>query len=239
MFLKAVLDILFPPRCHLCKAFVPGGEDIHICPACRGKGSVIVAPFCEKCGVPFLTERGSNHVCGTCMIQPPPYTSARAAFLYEGSVRELIHRFKYGNKVQSCRPLALLTAQHLASFVAAEDPDMLVPVPLHPKRLRHRCFNQAVLLSEILGKMWYLPVLRSNLRRIRWTEPQISLTAEERVRNVRGAFAVSNAKALTGKKLVLVDDVYTTGSTVTECAKVLMATGAEAVSVVTVARAVR
>jgi ComF family protein len=157
--------------------------------------------------------------------------------LYDGAVKALIHRFKYDNKVQSRRPLGLLAAKQLMPFVTGVEPDVLVPVPLHRKRLRHRCFNQAVLLSEILGREWRLPILRTNLRRIRWTEPQINLSAEERVRNVRGAFSVTNPGDLAGKRVVLVDDVYTTGSTVGECARVLIAAGTEAVYVVTVARA--
>ncbi len=236
-FVKALLDVILPPRCHLCRSFIQGEEDIHICTMCRETITLINAPICEMCGVPFQTEGGCNHVCGACLSSPPPYTAARAALLFEGKTKELIHRFKYGNKSQCSRPLGLLTIQHLAQFVTAISPDVLLPVPLHPKRLRHRSFNQALLLSEILGKAWHLPISRSNLQRIRWTEPQINLSAEERVRNVRGAFAVTDPQALSGKRVVLVDDVYTTGSTVAECARVLKGAGTEAVYVATVARA--
>ncbi len=171
------------------------------------------------------------------MRAPPPFSAARAALLFEGRTKDLIHSFKYGNRTQTCRPLGLLAAQHLTEFVTAIGPDILLPVPLHPKRLRHRCFNQALLLSEILGGAWRVPISRTNLRRIRWTEPQIKLSAVERVRNVQGAFAIANPETLAGKRVVLVDDVYTTGSTVAECARVLNAAGAESVYVATVARA--
>ncbi len=185
----------------------------------------------------FYVGKGEQPGLRSCLTNPPPYTLARSAFVYEGSIKALIHRFKYDRKVQCCRPLGLLAAQSLAPFVTTMSPVHLIQVPRHPKRLRHRCFNQAVLLGDILGKKWQIPVSRSNLRRIRRTEPQISLSGEERVRNVRGAFAVTEHASLDGKRIVLVDDVYTTGSTASESARALRAAGTEAVFVVTVARA--
>jgi ComF family protein len=157
--------------------------------------------------------------------------------LFDGPVRDLVHRFKYGKKVQHCRPLGLLTARHLEAFVVSFGADLIIPVPLHVKRLRERGFNQAVLLGEFLAKQWRLPLSRNNLRRIRWTEPQISLSAGERRDNVRGAFAVRDAASVRNRRIILVDDVYTTGSTVTECSRILMRNGAEEVAVLTIARA--
>jgi ComF family protein len=158
--------------------------------------------------------------------------------LFDGPVRELIHRLKYNGRVQLCRPLGLLTGQQLGPFAETASADLVIPVPLHIKRLRQRGFNQAVLLGEILSREWRLPLSRRNLRRIRWTEPQIKLTAAERVANVRGAFAVSAPALLRGKRIILVDDVYTTGSPVAECTRVLFKAEAAEVCVVTVARAV-
>jgi ComF family protein len=158
--------------------------------------------------------------------------------IYEGECRELVHAYKYRYKTHLRRPLALLTAAPLRDFVAACAPDSIVPVPLHVRRLRERGFNQAVLLGEIWAREWGIPLERSAMRRIRWTEPQISLTAAQRRDNVKGAFAVGNACVVRGRRILLVDDVYTTGSTVKECAHVLKAAGASEVAVVTVARAV-
>ena len=188
--------------------------------------------------MPFLTEGGIDHICSDCIGKPPPFTAARGAVHYAGAVRELVHRFKYGGKVQLCRPLALLAAGPLAAFAAESCADCIMPVPLHRKRLRQRGFNQAVLLGNILAKKWHLPHYRHNLRRIRWTEPQIQLTARERRENVAGAFALQDAASVRGRRIILVDDVYTTGSTAAECARTLRGGGAEAVFVVTVARAV-
>ncbi len=236
--LKAFLDILFPPLCHACKRFIHDAGELHLCPECLAGSPPIASPRCTVCGLPFLTEGGIDHPCGGCMDTPPQFAAARAAVLFEGPVRELVHRFKYGKKVQHSRPLALLAARELAGFAAESAADLVIPVPLHRKRLRQRGFNQAVLLGEVLGKQWRLPLARSALSRIRWTEPQVNLSAAERGANVRGAFAVRDPNAIEGRRIILVDDVYTTGSTVAECARTLKKGGAEAVFVVTVARAV-
>jgi ComF family protein len=156
---------------------------------------------------------------------------------FDGPVREMIHRFKYDKRVHLARPLGLLAAVQLAPFARMTAPDLIIPVPLHVKRLRQRGFNQSVLLGNVLAREWRVPLCRSNLRRIRWTDPQIGLSAEERVSNVRGAFAVTNPALVKGKRVILLDDVYTTGSTVAECARALNKAGAKAVTVVTVARA--
>ena len=234
--LKALLDILFPPLCHCCKGFIPDAGELHLCPACLAGTPVIASPLCTACGLPFATERGIEHSCSGCHEDPPPFAAARAAVEFDG--RELIHRFKYGKKVQHSRPLGLLAARQLDEFATASGADLLIPVPLHVKRLRQRGFNQAVLLGEVLARKWRLPLSRKNLRRIRWTEPQINLSAAERQGNVRGAFAVHDPAEVRERRIILVDDVYTTGSTVAECARTLKKAGAGAVFVVTIARAV-
>ncbi len=238
MLIRPLLDILFPPLCHICKTFIPDAGDIHLCAGCREKLVPVDSPLCPVCGVSFATGSGIDHLCGACLSHSPSYTAARAAYAFGGPVQELVHRFKYGHKVHLCRPLALLTATHLAGFAAQAAADMVIPVPLHKKRLRWRGYNQAVLLGGVLAKEWRLPLVRRNLCRVRWTEPQVSLAAAERVQNVRGAFAVTDAASVAGRRVILVDDVFTTGSTVEECARTLKRAGAEAVFVVTAARAV-
>ena len=237
MLLKALLDTLFPPLCHVCRTFVPGREEIHLCPGCRERIALIRSPLCPICGLPFATEGGLDHPCGPCITGRRPFSRARAAARFEGPVQELIHRFKYRNKVHLARPLGLLTAQALAGFPPAGGADLIVPVPLHRKRLRERGFNQAQLLGRVLAKQWRINLSVHNLRRVRWTEPQIGLCAAEREQNVRGAFRVAEPARYEGRRLLLVDDVYTTGSTVGECARTLKRAGAEEVLVITVARA--
>ncbi len=238
MFFSALLDILYPPLCHVCRTFIPGSGPIHLCVACSGKIVPVSSPKCPVCGMPFHTENGIDHVCGACATTSRPYVSARAAVRFGGPPQELIHRLKYGNKVHLSRPLGLIMVQHLAGFIDETGVEMIVPVPLHPKRLRERGFNQAILLADFLSRSRNVPISRNNLRRIRWTEPQINLSHADRITNVRGAFSVRKPELFENKKLVLVDDVYTTGSTVSECAKVLNRAGADKVYVATVARAV-
>ncbi|HEX9080089.1 MAG TPA: ComF family protein [Desulfuromonadaceae bacterium] len=236
-FLTALLDFLFPPLCHVCRTFVPDAGALHICPSCREQMSPVGHPLCPVCGIPFQGA-GADHLCGRCAADRPAFDAARAALLYEGHSRDLIHAFKYRNKTHLRRPLALLTAEGLTEFVASRTPHLIVPVPLHVRRLRSRGFNQAVLLGELLARKWRLPLARRALVRIRWTEPQINLTARERRDNVKGAFSVPDPAVVAGKRVLLLDDVLTTGSTVEECSRVLKRAGAAGVTVITVARAV-
>ena len=234
---SGLLDLLFPPLCHSCRAFIPNPGAVRLCATCLDAAPLIAHPFCTCCGRPFATIGGADHLCGKCLTDPPPFAAARAALIYTGTTRELIHRFKYSHRVMLRRPLGCLAGPCLDSFVNDFGADVMVPVPLHRKRLQQRGFNQAILLGEIFSKRWGLHLVRNNLRRTRWTEPQINLTASARAENVKGAFALADPAALAGKRVLLIDDVYTTGSTVKECAITLNKGGATAVAVLTVARA--
>lgn len=236
--LAPLLDTLFPPICYLCREYLPGTDGVQLCAGCLAKTPPLLSPKCSCCGEPFKTPAGADHLCGACITTPPPFSSARAALLFEGSSRELIHQFKYGKRVLLRRPLGLLAAAHLDDFARDFKAELIVPVPLHSKRLRQRGFNQAILLGEIFSQRWGVPLSRNNLRRIRWTEPQVNLGAAERAANVKGAFAVSRAEEIAGLRILLVDDVYTTGSTVKECCRVLRKGGAAEVAVVTIARGI-
>ncbi|GFO53269.1 amidophosphoribosyltransferase [Geomonas sp. Red276] len=232
---RSLLDIIFPPLCHACRSFIPQAGDLLICPSCLEKTSFLVSPLCPVCGVPFATENGVDHFCGECLGRHPGYRT-RSSVLFDGPVRDLIHGLKYGNRVHLAHPLGILTATALAPFREEAMPDLVIPVPLHRKRLRQRGFNQAQLLAKVLGKRWRVPVETGNLRRIRWTEPQTTLDAEARKRNVAGAFEVKKGERVEGKRVLLVDDVLTTGSTMKECAEALLEAGAADVVAVTVAR---
>jgi len=233
----ALLDFVFPPHCHVCRSFIPGSGRLHICDSCREQIRPIAQPHCTICAIPFLGA-GANHPCGDCISTPPSFDIARSALIYDGPARELIHGFKYDYKTHLRRPLAFLTAETLSGFVSEQKPDILLPVPLHVRRLRSRGFNQAVLIGELLASEWRIPMERRVLQRIRWTEPQINLAASQRKDNVKGAFAVTDAGAVKDRSVLLLDDVYTTGSTVEECSRILKKNGAEKVVVVTVARTV-
>jgi ComF family protein len=180
---------------------------------------------------------GDDHPCSSCLKNPPPFHAARAALVHEGPGRDLIHAFKYNGRTHLRRPLGLLVVERLTEFVAQKQPNLIVPVPLHVKRLRNRGFNQALLVGELLAEEWRIPLCRQGLRRVRWTEPQISLAAGLRRENVRDAFVVPDVSLVSGRRVLLVDDVFTTGSTVEECSRTLLRAGAEAVLVITISRA--
>ncbi|NMC75279.1 MAG: ComF family protein [Geobacteraceae bacterium] len=238
MLVRAFLDIIFPPLCHGCRAHVPGKGEIPLCAGCWDRIAPIASPLCPVCGAPFITEHGNDHPCGPCLTERPPFAGARSAVEFHGMVQELVHRFKYGGKMYLARTLGLLAARALSGFARDTAPECIIPVPLHTRRLRERGFNQSQLLGRILAERWSLPLSVNNLRRARWTEPQVGLSVSDRERNVRGAFTVAHPERIREKRVLLVDDVYTTGSTVAECARTLARAGAKEVSVVTVARAV-
>ncbi len=235
MFFRPLLDLFFPPLCHVCKAFIPQAGELFVCAGCTEKIPFLISPLCTVCGAPFATEAGSDHTCGTCLTHRPFHT-CRSATILAGPVQELIHRFKYGGRVHLGHPLGLLTASALSAFCAEAAPELIVPVPLHRKRLRERGYNQSQLIGAVLAKRFELPQEVGNLRRLRWTEPQTTLDAGDRASNVRGAFGVRDARRLQGKRVLLVDDVLTTGSTMRACVEALCDAGVAAVAAVTVAR---
>lgn len=233
-----LLDLLFPPLCHCCRTFIPNPGEVRLCPECLEGAGPINGPICGCCGQPFATAGGMDHLCSNCILSPPQFAAARSALRYEKSTRELIHAFKYGYKVMLRRPISLLAAPQLESFVAGFAPELILPVPLHKRRLRQRGFNQSLLIAELFSGRWNIPLSRNNLRRTRWTEPQVSLSAAERAENVMGAFSLAKPELFAGKRVLLVDDVYTTGSTVKECSRVLQRDGEAVTAVLTVARGV-
>lgn len=235
---NALLDVLLPPICHICHSFIPNAGTLHICPTCLERLPLVVSPRCSLCGIPF-SGSGGDHRCGACTLQPPHFDAARAHFLYEGPIRELIHAFKYNRKTHLRYPLALLALEGIDEIMADHGPNLIVPVPLHRSRLRQRGFNQAVLLGRVLSHRLALPMAPDALVRTRATEPQIELSAAERRVNVRGAFSVKGSERIVGKKILLLDDVMTTGSTMDECAKELNKAGASAVIALTIARTAR
>ena len=234
----ALLDVILPPLCHICHAFIPNSGTLHICTTCYERLPLVSSPLCSLCGIPFAGT-GGDHRCGACTLHPPHFDVARAHFLYEGPIRELIHAFKYNRNIHLRYPLALLALEATGGVTAEYHPNLIVPVPLHRSRLRQRGFNQAVLFGRVLSSRLPVPMVADALVRTRATEPQIELSAAERKDNVRGAFSVKRAASISGKSILLLDDVMTTGSTMDECAKELKKAGASAVIALTIARTAR
>ncbi|MBA4394735.1 MAG: amidophosphoribosyltransferase [Desulfobacca sp.] len=226
--------LLFPEKCPFCRSLLSiGAEDIPgLCPPCAQDIQWIRPPFCPRCGRPF--QRGTDsHLCSDCLRQKHFFDWGRAAVCYQGVMAEAIQRFKYKGDINLADPLGWFWNPIPLEGLSFE---AIIPVPLHPSRLRERGFNQALLLGKILGRIHQKKVLAKGLRRIRNTVPQVQLDHSQREKNVRGAFVVRKPQEIIDKGLLLVDDVFTTGATVNECAKVLKKTGAREVFVLTLAR---
>lgn len=229
---------LYPPSCAGCGEPISPAEPLEFCLLCRDSLKLVGSPSCPTCGLPLSPEAPESYQCGACLGGLYRFDRARAAGIYRGLLREVVHRFKYQGHISLARPLAQLLLPPARELLALHDLHVVVPVPLHRRRLRDRGFNQAALLARRLGASLDLPVRYTVLRRRRWTEPQIGLSPSRRAENVRGAFAVSEPAAVRDQGVLLVDDVFTTGETVDQCVRALKGAGARKVAVLTVARTV-
>ncbi len=234
--LDSLLDLVFPPVCVTCGGPI-APERRHLCDACLEKIVPITHPLCTVCGRPFLTPGDKDHLCGACMAGLPPFAEARSFGVYGGVLLDAVHLFKYHHRTSLRSVLAGLVVSHEWGDFNPGGYDVMVPVPLYRRRLYERGFNQAMLLCREIGAAWGMEINETGLARTRQTAPQIRLTVAQREQNVRGAFAAKPG-VFTGRRVLLVDDVYTTGATVSECSRVLLGAGAQSVGVLTVARVV-
>jgi len=237
---RALLDFVLPPRCLICSLSTSGTSLPWVCQRCLKAVQYITPPTCAQCGQPLAAPAEgiatTTHRCGGCLLIPPPYERARAVGLYEGVLRDLIHAMKYQRVYGLVRPLGDLLRQHFSAYWGECLPEALVPVPLHRSRLRIREFDQALALASHVSQSVAIPLWADVLIRHRPTLSQVGLSAAERRRNIRGAFTVQKPQCCAGKALLLIDDVYTTGATVQECARLLRQAGAARVDVYTLAR---
>jgi ComF family protein len=237
------LDWLYPPRCRFCREPTRRAEEC-FCPACLEEIRVIDCPVCTICGRPFLDTSGDDHLCGGCIARPPHFVRARSWACYstddgdEHPLRSVLQRYKYGRKVSLGKPLGRIMAENCRGMFTDGSFDIIVPVPLHRKRLRWRGFNQSIVLAHEIGGVWRIPVEAFALSRARETPPQTQLHEDERRKNMRRAFAMNPRRSVDDKSVLLIDDVYTSGATVDECSRALLRGGAREVSVLTLARTV-
>jgi len=232
-----VLDIVLPPRCLKCGTTVDAVGAL--CADCWPAVAFLASPQCAACGLPFEFDLGPEALCGPCAGERPVFERARAAFRYDEGSKDLILRFKHADRTDSSPAFARWMARAGAALLA--DADLIAPVPLHWLRLFMRRYNQAALLASALGDLAGKPAVNDLLLRRRRTPSQGGLGALARRRNVAGAFAVDPRRRmlLQDKRVLLVDDVLTTGATVSACTSVLLRAGARAVDVLTLARVVR
>ncbi|MGL1932740.1 MAG: ComF family protein [Desulfotalea sp.] len=227
--IENIINFVFPPICPCCGRIVVHPH--HLCPPCKEKVEVIKTFSCSICGIPVL---GSNHICGVCLIKRPAYDNGRSIFIYKTVIRDLIQAFKYRRDI-----CALAVITHLCTNIDLEDfsaCDYIIPVPLHKERLRFRGYNQSNFLAKYLFPYHKNKIRNDILLRIRNTKTQTGLTGAERRKNIKQAFRVSFTRDVIGRTFCLIDDVFTTGTTVNECASCLVQAGARKVLVLTLAR---
>lgn len=232
--LRAVKDLCFPPSCICCEKSLDESL-LLLCDHCLGELYFTEAPFCSRCGKVFPGKEGENHLCTACMKSSLYYNRARSLFIYDDRVAGLVHGLKYRCNTAILETFNLLKTKSrcLKDLSAA---DYILPVPLHVKRLRQRGYNQALLLARTFFGEEKNKIKNNILLRARNTPSQTGLSGVERRKNLRNAFRVDDQKDVSGKNILLVDDVFTTGTTVNECAKVLIKAGARNVDVITLAR---
>jgi ComF family protein len=230
---RAALDLALPPLCAACREPVEGKG---LCPACWSKLSFITRPYCERLGIPFVYDPGPGILSMEAIAAPPAYHRARAAVRFDEISRALVHALKYGDRLDLAPMMGRWIANAGRELLA--EADALVPVPLHWRRLWARRFNQSAMLAAAISKESGVPIATAALKRVRATAQQVGLSRTERATNIQGAFRVpeDGKAAVAGRRLVLVDDVLTSGATVEGCARALLRAGAANVDALVFAR---
>jgi ComF family protein len=235
---RTALDLVFPPACISCRQAIEAHGAL--CPSCWSQVRFIEKPYCDRLGTPFAADLGAEGLLSPeAIAHPPVYARARAVARFEeGPVRHLIHRLKYGDRLELALPLGRQMARAGHELLAKAD--LLVPIPLHRHRLLWRRFNQANALAEVISKASNLPNDPFVLKRTKATPSQVGLTRAQRAENMHGAFAVPEAEKIKieGRALVLIDDVLTSGATLNAAARVLLRAGAARVDALVFARVV-
>ena len=225
------IDLIFPPRCVICKK----KSSKIICEDCLGKIEYLKPPICGVCGKPW-DKYFEGNLCEDCAKGGAPFSMARSVALYDGMLKEAIHKFKFDGKRKIAPYLSRLLVAYLQyGDIPIKELDVVIPVPLAKKREKQRGYNQSKLLAEGIARHYSIPLDDASLKKIKDITPQFELSRKERLQNIRGAFRSS---PIAGKNILLIDDIYTTGATAREAATALKAAGANNVYVLTLARAV-
>lgn len=233
---ETALGLLYPEVCQLCLDETASARDGYVGAQCRRAVQFIRPPFCQRCGLPYDGDLTTSFECSNCRDLELHFSSARAAVVSKTVVREAVHRFKYSRALWFENFLAELLIAEAAPVLRGQKGSLIVPVPLHPLKQREREFNQAEIMASRLSRATGVPMNATWLGRVKPTATQTMLAREARAANMRGAFVMRPGVRLNGERVVLVDDVFTTGATTNDCARALRAAGAGDVCVWTVAR---
>lgn len=241
-WIEPLVTFVYPAACRECGNLIGIGQVPYICDDCWRKIETLEPPWCHRCGIPVRDEDGlvfdSEIICSECLANPPPFGKLRAAAFYEPTVREAIHALKYGRRRVLAKHLVQFMQQRLPCDLSGDDYDMLLPIPLHKKRFRKRGFNQSELLAAGVASVWSVPLRKDILLRVRNTVALSTLNSQaERVQTISGAFDLHFPVAVQGKRLLLVDDIFTTGTTIDEAVRVLQPADPSTIDVLVLCRA--
>lgn len=237
-FADRILRFFLPSQCSCCEKFLDE-EEKGFCKSCLSEIYWIEPPFCIICGTPFISQEIENHTCGECISKKRYFTTARAVGCYDGSLREAIHKWKYEGKISLTSIFGEWMKKGFYRYWNSSSFDLIIPVPLHKSRLRERGFNQSLLLVKELSRLTRIPYGKRILLKKKPTTPQVELNFSEREKAIKGSFEIERKDYIEGKRILLVDDVYTTGATVNESSKVLINSGAKRVDVLTLAHTMK
>jgi len=235
---QATLNLVFPIYCQGCSVKLNYDNKKYLCSSCIKKIKLNLRPFCIRCGRHLNGDAEIETICADCINRTYSFNKAWQCCEYEGLAKELIHKFKYNKKLFLKDALVDILYNFSRSYIDIDTIDAIISTPMHRSNFRKRGFNQAALLSGNLSKILAVPYLKNALIKTKNTKKQITLNRKERLKNIKDCFCAVKGLNLNKRRLLLIDDVFTTGATANECSKVLMAAGAKSVSVLTVARGI-
>ncbi|MBI4778092.1 ComF family protein [Candidatus Desantisbacteria bacterium] len=235
-----LFNLIFPAECSLCPNPLETMRQRYICSDCLNKIKPIELPICEKCGKPLSPSFNlvQHPLCRQCRTMRRYFTSARAVGTYENVLKKAIWLFKYEGKTGLQETLGSLMVDRIRCLGWNEGIDIIVPVPLHKTKLKSRGYNQSDILAAFMSKKLGIPVSRNNLKRIKATTTQASLKRSQRIKNIHNAFSIKQPEKFSGKRILLIDDVFTTGATSNECSRILKQASSSGIFVLTLARGV-